>query len=264
MPADPPRKTRPQEVRVCRQPPATHSCAIIHSMPKSILGLVCAIVLSLTVMPRVSGQASLSCATSTDPTGVDTDLIREGSSREVQELRRAPHPAIRQGKHTLKVHWQHGEHVFRDRPPFDEPLDGVKWAYCGYNPQLKLHLIGKQNVDVFTGVLLNDSTGEVLQAGETVIFSPDRLLFLAYEQPDGQDGPTIKLYNTDGTLLWKGYDGLLSTDGVSVIAEFQKIQWNAHNQLLAEYTLSGIVHTMILTRSHDGRWHWQPTRPNDR
>lgn len=230
-------------------------------MANKFFGFICLIMFLLTGAPRLRCEASLSCASPSDPTGLDTELTHEGSSREAQELRRAPHPAIRKGKHTLVVHWQHGEHVFRDRAPFDQPLDGIEWAYCGYNPQLKLHLIGKQDVDVFTGVLLNDVTGAVLQAGETVLFSPDRLLYLAYEQPDGQDGPTIKLYNRNGTLMWKGYDGLLSKDGKSWIADFQAIQWTVHNQLLAEYALSGTPHKMILTRGHDGKWRWQPARP---
>lgn len=230
-------------------------------MLKRILGGICAAVFLLTGVPHISGQAGLSCAALNDPTGFDKGLTHEGSSREAQELQKAPHSAIREDKHTLEVQWQHGKRIFRDRPPFDEPLDGIEWAYCGYNPQLKLHLIGEQNVDVFTGVLLNDSTGAVLQAGETVVFSPDRLLYLAYEQPDGQDGPTIKLYDRNGALLWKGYDGLLSPEGISVVADFQTIRWDMDNQLLAEYTLSGALHRMILTRGHDGKWRWQPAVP---
>lgn len=222
-------------------------------------GFICTLVIVLWDIPCLSGQAGLSCATVGDPTGLNAGSIYEGSSREAQEIRNAPHPAARVDKHTLEIHWQRGVHVFRDRPPFDEQLDGIEWAYCGYSPQLKMHLIREQDVDVFTGVLLDDATGAILQAGETVVFSPDARLYLAYEQPDGQDGATLKLYDREGHLLWKGFDGLLSADGKSVIADFQTVRWIAGDHLLAEYTLSGAVHKMILSRSADGKWLWPAT-----
>lgn len=207
-------------------------------------------------VPHLRGQEGLSCAALNDPTG-SAELTHEGSSREEREIRNAPHPAMRFGKHTLEIHWQSGKRVFRDRPPFNEPLDGTKWAYCGYNPQLKMHLIGKQDVDVFTGVLMNDSTGSILQAGETVVFSPNARLYLAYEQPDGQDGPTIKLFDKNGTLLWKGYDGILSADSKGVVADFERVRWGSNDQLIAEYVASGRSHTMILIKSGEGKWVWK-------
>lgn len=226
-------------------------------MLKPTIGLICTLSIVLIGVPCLSGQVGLSCASLSDPTGTAAELTHEGSSSEAKEIRNAPHPAIRTEKHTLEIHWQHGKHVFQDRPPFDEPLDGIEWAYCGYNPQLKMHLIGKQDVDVFTGVLLDDSTGSILQAGETVVFSPDASLYLAYEQPDGQDGPTIKLFNRKGTLLWKGYDGILSADGKSVIADFEKVRWGDSDRLIAEYTAEGRSHKMILIKSGEGKWVWR-------
>jgi hypothetical protein len=226
-------------------------------MLKLTYAFFCALVITSISVPRHWGQVGLSCATLNDPTALNAELIHEGSPGEAREIRGTPHTAIRFDRHTLKVRWQGGEHVFRDRPPFDEPLDGIEWVYCGYNPQIKMHLIGEQNVDVFTGVLLNDLTGALLQAGETVVFSPDERLYLAYEQPDGQDGPTIKTFTRTGSLLWKGYDGLLSADGKNVIADFDRVWWSGNDYLIAEYAVSGRVQKLILVTSGTRKWVWK-------
>ena len=226
-------------------------------MLKLAQAFIFTLVIASIGVPRLCGQVGLSCATLNAPTALSAELIHEGSLGEAREIRDAPHSAIRFDRHTLKVRWQGGERVFRDRPPFDEPLDGIGWAYCGYNPQVKMHLIGKQNEDVFTGVLLNDLTGALLQAGETVIFSPDERLYLAYEQPDGQDGPTIKMFTRTGSLLWKGYDGLLSADGKNEIADFDRVWWSGNDHLIAEYAVSGRAQKVILIKSGTGKWAWK-------
>ena len=32
-----------------------------------------------------------------------------------------------------QVAWQGGKRIFSDEPPYDEPLSGVRWIYCGYD-----------------------------------------------------------------------------------------------------------------------------------
>ena len=97
--------------------------------------------------------------------------------------------------------WLAGTHTFIEKPPYDAELDGIWWAYCGYNKKLGLHLIMENDVDTFTGVLLDDKSGKLLPGGKSVLFSPDQERYLALEQPDGQDGETIKLCTRDGAVL---------------------------------------------------------------
>lgn len=167
-------------------------------------------------------------------------------------MRQAPRGAIRV-RHRLEVHWSGGVRAFRDKPPFDAPLDGLSWTYCGFSPELQMHLIGEQNIDVFTGVLLNDKTGAVLPAGEEVSYSPNRRYYLASEQPDGQDGPTLMVYRSDGRLIWRGLGGILESNGTGV-----GIGWNNQNQVVMEVALPGGKHQLETLTLKSGHWRWLP------
>ncbi len=168
-----------------------------------------------------------------------------------------PHGAARAG-HALLVHWSHGVRRFSDRPPYDASLDGLHWTYCGFSHELSMHLIGEQNGGLFTGVLLDDKTGSVLPAGEDVWFSPNRLYYLASEQPDGQDGPTLSVHAIDGRSVWKGYGGILEPNGVGVLADFVRAGWNDQNQVTMEVSLpDGRRRTVTLTRVGNS-WQWLP------
>lgn len=152
--------------------------------------------------------------------------------------------------------------MFKDNPPYNEPLDGLWWVYCGYSPTLGLHLIGKGDRGLFTGILLNDQTGLRLPGGEAVLFSPDRQYYLAYEQPDGQDGETLRLYKRDGTTVWKGYNGILSRDGKSVIVDSENMRdmrWDSQNRPQATAHLDGGRTLIItLTQTSNGKRDWLP------
>jgi len=102
-----------------------------------------------------------------------------GNAEEAARFLQAPHGAKRTGKRQLEVSWAKGRKLFKDKPPYDEPLDGVWWEYCGYSPTLKLHLIGKMDRDLFTGTLLDEITGMMLPGGKIVSFSPDHQFYLA-------------------------------------------------------------------------------------
>jgi hypothetical protein len=221
-------------------------------MHKVVLGI--AITFTL-VSTSLHPQSILTCGTPSDPMGLTTGYAR--SARELENLKTAPHAAYRSGKHTLVIRWQRGNRSFRDQPPYTAELDGVHWSYCGFNSFLKMHLIGKQDVDVLTGVLLNDSTGAMFAAGETVLFSPSAKYYLAYEQPDGQDGATIRLYDVKGGLLWKGFNRLLSADGKNIVADFESVSWTKDDKLIAEYEDRNNRHKVILTRDKEGNWGWR-------
>jgi len=100
-----------------------------------------------------------------------------------------------------------------------------------------LHLLLKPDERLFTGVLLDDRIGRILPGGQTVMFSLDRRYYLAYDQPDGQDGEMIKLYTRSGVKIWEGYNGILSRDGKSVVTNFERMHWDGHNRLQAEVHL---------------------------
>ncbi len=98
-----------------------------------------------------------------------------------------------------------------------------------------------------------------MPGGQAVLFSPDQRYYLAFEQPDGQDGETIKLYQRSGTLVWKGYNGILSADGKSVIADFENVHWDNENRLKAAVRLDGgKTVALTLTQGKTGRWEWLP------
>jgi hypothetical protein len=198
---------------------------------------------------------AMRCIAPASPPQDREELIEPMSAEEAAQLHRAPHGAKRVGTHRLEVAWFGGKRIFDDTPPYDEPLDGVSWVYCGFESRVQMHLLLKTDRWLFTGALLDDRTGSLLPAGRVVVFSPDQKYYLAYEQPDGQDGETIKLFRTRAGLLWKGYNGILSADGKSVVAEFETVRWNDHDRLEADLKTPSGTDTVILTPGN-GKWEW--------
>jgi len=204
-------------------------------------------------------QQILQCSVpSTRPGVTDDDFVRPRSAEEIARLKQAPHGAKRLGAHVIEVGWAGGKRILKDKPPYDEPLDGLRWTYCGYNADLKLHMLLKEDEALFTGALIDDVTGALLPGGQKVLFSKNAQYYLAYEQPDGQDGETIKLYRRNGTLLWEGYNGFLSSDGI-VLANFESMHWDDHDRPQAIARLNdGKTQTVTLTEGSAGKWDWLP------
>jgi hypothetical protein len=192
------------------------------------------------------------------PDGLES-IVRPRSADETERMHQAPHGAKRLNKRQLQVNWVGGAHVFEEKPPYDADLDGVRWAYCGYSSELRLHLIMKQDGDLFTGVLLDESNGHLLPGGEDVLFSPNHERYLAFEQPDGQDGETLKLCTRNGTVIWSGYNGILSRDGVSIENEIRDVHWNAQNQVVATASyFDGRTVAVELRQTSKTKWQWLP------
>ncbi len=191
--------------------------------------------------------------------GAELDCQIGTTAQELIQLHRAPHGAKRIGKHTLAIRWQAGQRKFKDQPPYDEPMGGVRWEYCGYNAAVKKHLLQKWDGSVLSGVMLDDATGAVLPAGESVLFSPDFQYYLAYEQEDGRDGATLKLYRRDGSPEWDAYSGILTPDRSTILATFENTHWNDNGQLQTSATCVGAAKasTLKLTRV-SGQWQWLP------
>jgi hypothetical protein len=114
----------------------------------------------------------------------------------------------------------------------------------------------------FFSILLEGHTGTLLPGGEAVLFSPDQRYYIAYEQPDGQDGETLKLFKHDGSLIWKGYNGFLSPDGKSVIVDsedMRAMRWDGQNRPQATVHLKGNrTVTVTLMRDANGKLEWLP------
>jgi YD repeat-containing protein len=222
------------------------------------------ILLLLSLVAGVTEQANcqqvLQCSVpSTRPGATEDDFVRPRSAEEIARLKQAPHGAKRLGAHAIEVGWAGGKRILKDKPPYDEPLDGLRWTYCGYNPDLKLHMLLKEDEALFTGALVDDVTGALLPGGQKVLFSKNAQYYLAYEQPDGQDGETIKLYKRNGTLLWKGYNGFLSADGKDVLANFEDTHWDDQGRLQAiARREDGKTQTVTLTEGSAGKWDWLP------
>ena len=206
-----------------------------------------------------SCQQILQCSVPSTRAGADDDFVQPRSAEEIARLKQAPHGAKRLGAHAIEVGWAKGKRVLKDKPPYDEPLDGLRWIYCGYNADLKLHMLLKEDEGLFTGALLDEATGALLPGGQKVLFSKDAQYYLAYEQPDGQDGETIKLYRRKGGLLWKGYNGFLSADGKDVLANFEDMHWDEQGRLAATAHLEGgKTQPATLTQGSAGKWEWLP------
>ncbi len=167
------------------------------------------LLLTAAAAPQGDGRFALSCWLTPD------------SQEETLRLGNAPHRAKRVEKHRLEVSWVGGRQTVVNKPPYDEPVAGSTLVYCGFDARLNLHLFLKRDERLFTGVLLDDRIGGNLRGGQTVMFSPDRRYYLAYDQPDGQDGKTIKLYTRSGVKIWEDYNGILSRDGKSVVTNFE-------------------------------------------
>jgi len=237
-----------------------HNTRQLSSSVRTLGQVAAALLLAASAFSQTSAQRTLQCAIPAAPPGEEHPVFPK-SAEETARLRQAPHGAKRLSEHQLEVRLAEGTRTFKDEPPY-EPLDGISWAYCGYNPALKLHLIRKADNGLFTGVLLDDTTGRLLPGGLAVLFSPDYSLYLAYEQPDGQDGETLKLYKRNGVMLWKGYDFIVSPDGKSVIVDaenMRNMRWDSQNRPQATlYLEGGRTATVTLMRDGKGKLDWLP------
>lgn len=163
--------------------------------------------------------------------------------------------------HLLQIITKKNQLTFKDKPPYDDEFAGTKWQYCTYNPALKLHLIHKTEDSTFSGILVDELTGQQMQAGQEVLFSDDGQRFAAFEQPDGLDGRTLRIYQRNGVLLWQGYDFIEGKKGY-MLANFNEnyLHWNKKQQLQGEAVcLSGEKFGLVtLTEQARGDWAWLP------
>ena len=183
--------------------------------------------------------------------------------KETILLKQAPHGAIRISKETLEVKFTGGTKRFINTGPDSE--QGVHWLYCGYDKKTKTHLISKLDDARFTGVILFEKTGNLIDAGHTVAISPDGKSLLTIEQQDGVDGETWSLENISGKRLWTGYAGVTQKIGQdtydSIYAEFKRPRWINDSVLSADFVCADKSESIkgVVTLKHvGGEWKWLP------
>jgi hypothetical protein len=229
-------------------PPTTGtSLAMSPSRTILIFALMCLVSIGVTAQ-------SLTC-------GVDRNeslvfpMAPEGANRITDE-------------HALVVNYKLGAKRFVDKPPYDEELSGLHWHYCGYIPAVKAHLVEMDQDDLFSGKLLLNDTGLLLDAGHTVYPSPDGRLFLAIRQEDGMDGELWLVSDLSGRKLWSGYAGTMvmvklpgSTGAPyeGVESTYEDPHWSAQGVLQARvvcHNSRGTKGTVTLTQAANS-WRWQ-------
>jgi hypothetical protein len=179
---------------------------------------------------------------------IGQNLVLDCDTSETK-MNKAPSGARRIDEHTLEVKFSNGSKSFHNEPPFDYELDGVEYEYCDYNPTVKFHLIRKRDQDVFTGVLMSETNGKTLDAGQLVIFSPDGKKYFAARQPNGMDGNQWFIFTVAGELEWKG-DSMADT--------LVEPGWNSEGKFQAKYRCSNEDYkTVVLTKSRK-EWSWVP------
>lgn len=189
-------------------------------------------------------------------------------SDDAAVVKTAPHGATRSSPRLLTVNYQGGTKRFADQPPYEEALAGAHWYYCGYVPGLRAHLIGKNENSLFSGVLLLDDTGQLINAGQHVYPSPDGTWFLAERQEDGEDGSRWLVADRSGKTRWDGYAGILTqkteTPGGEPVdyatASFEDPHWTGGvlqaKVVCGDQQVNGVARFVLA----GGKWRWQTDR----
>jgi hypothetical protein len=182
-------------------------------------------------------------------------------AKEEVALQQSHGAAQRVSKRRLTVRWAAGTKTFVSDSVQD--FGSLDYWYCGFDSAAGFHLIHKTEDAAFTGILLNQTTGKVLPAGNEVIFAPDGSRYFASMQLDGHEGPDWYAYTRDGAALWTGQaehptGGLDRSVGI-----LEKPRWTAKGALQATLRCPGgpdtwSMSTVTLTRSSVG-WAWLPS-----
>jgi hypothetical protein len=182
-------------------------------------------------------------------------------------LKKAPQAARRLSAHVLTVKYEGGIKRFVDEPPYQAAFGGAHWYYCGHVPALQAHLIGKNDEDVFSGVLMLSESGKLVDAGTTVYPSPDGKWFLAERQVSGEDGSEWLVAERSGKALWDGYAGVLesvaATPGTEavpyVVTTFEQPHWTDDGLLHAKAVCTAPPQAVGIATfvSEHGTWRWK-------
>lgn len=215
--------------------------------------LIMFLVLAGLDAPTLASNLSLSC-----------DRVSNGR-REPDLIRKlAPDVAARTSPHVLQIRTETKTLTFADKPPYDEPLAGLRYYFCDRKDGFVLVKVENDLDDnVFTGVLIHKETGKTTRAGLDVIFSSDKRAYFATEQPDGMDGSVWRIYSVDGKLSWSGYSFIPEANNDGVLYAFLGNQkWTATGEFTAEaFCLHDTnVRWAVKLTKINGKWDWHPKK----
>ncbi|UOD30111.1 hypothetical protein INH39_33015 [Massilia violaceinigra] len=208
-----------------------------------------AVLAVLAAAPACADNLVLNC--DSGKPGLEAKRIKAEAAGVVKRL----------SKHVLQVTVAGKTHKFTDKPPYDEPLDGVRYEFC--QRKEGFILVAHEDGGDFTGKLINEANGNITDAGGTVEFSADRRAYLASSQSNGLDATSLAVHALDGRVSWEGRDYLPHpTKADSMVATLGKIQWEANGELSAQATcLAGkVAPWRVKLVKSGGAWDWQPRR----
>jgi hypothetical protein len=227
---------------------------------RTLLGALCvmAAVASVAWAQRPTPPARPAAAVGGQSVSCDSSQYKSEEALERRALRTALRGARRVSAHDLTVNVASGVRRFTDRKPYREELSGFHWLYCGYVPALHAHLIGVFDEDRFSGKLLLDVSGNVVDAGRTIYPSPNGKLFLGANQTNGNALEDWVLSDLAGRRLWAGPSGSTGSPDTPPVA-YENPRWISDDAIRVTAVCgdpSGTKGEATLVRA--GRsWRWR-------
>ncbi len=224
---------------------------MINTRLVSLLGVVVAALGASAVPSRgvAAESAGPSCEKASDSAAVESALLKAAPG------------AHRIGKHAIEIKLDNGVKRFTDTGP-TKTNDGTHWTYCGYDKVNDLHLIGRNDDQTFTGVVLLQKTGKSFVIGQSILVSPDGTKIFGSEQEDGEYGENWTILGLDGTKVWGGYGGMLKPGDKTggILAIFEKPSWDADGNLTAKVNCNDddADHGSVTLKNVNGAWSWAP------
>jgi hypothetical protein len=179
---------------------------------------------------------------------------------EAQHLAdRAQGAVRREDRHVLAVRTAQGVLRFADKPPHDQPLNGVHYHFCDRRDGFVLLL--KEDEADFNGVLVDEASGRQTDAGPEVLFSRDRRAYFAETAPDGLDGQVWTIRAIDGTTSWSGYSFIETKTGRADIL-LDAPAWTDTGEFtaMAQCAADGRLRWTVKLTKVGGQWQWLPKR----
>ncbi len=165
----------------------------------------------------------------------------------------------RKGKHVLQVTTKAGVLTYKDKPPYDDPMDGVHYTFCD---RKEGYILVQHNETSLSGKLINEATGVVTNGGQSVIFSDDRRAYFADEQQDGRDGSDWTIYTADGKKSWSGVSVLESGKPAAMYAFLEAPTWLPSGELAATaYCINEESRKwQVKLVKKNNTWDWTPRK----
>ena len=165
----------------------------------------------------------------------------------------------REDKHVLSVRTAQGVLRLTDKPPHDQPLNGVHYHFCDRRDGFILILV-EDEAD-FNGMLIDEASGRKTEAGPEVLFSNDRRAYFAETAPDGLDGQVWTIRAVDGTTSWSGYSFIEKSKGVSDTS-LDTPAWTDRGEFtaMAQCLTDDKQRWKVKLTKVGGQWQWLPRR----